>query len=71
MNVSIGTRVPVSLEMTAQVIRCRCGDPDSHNGVRGPATVCPKGEAEAPFEVGYWHRSAFRRLAHAIARRLR
>lgn len=27
--------------LEAVVVRCGCGDPDSHNGVRGPEGPCP------------------------------
>lgn len=32
---------PKIVEIGAQVIRCGCGDPDSHNGSRGSAYPCP------------------------------
>lgn len=31
-----------TIEVEAVVIRCGCGDPDSHNGTRGPARPCPQ-----------------------------
>jgi hypothetical protein len=46
----------------AVVIRCGCGDPDSHNGRRGPATTCPLPRAvEQRGTVSYWHKSWWRR----------
>lgn len=45
--------VPVGIEMQAVVIRCGCGDPDSHNGARGgPRLPCPAPRAIDELELG-------------------
>ena len=45
------------LEIEVTVIRCTCGQPESHQG-----QVCPQGRAENLGTVSYWHRSRWRRL---------
>lgn len=50
--------------LEVKIIRCGCGDPDSHNGARGPATVCPKPRAvEDKGVISYWHRNPLKRWA--------
>ena len=51
MNVKQGT-------LEAVVIRCGCGDPNSHFG-----EVCPKGIREDHGVVSYYHRNPLRRWA--------
>lgn len=33
---------PARQTLEVRAVRCGCGDPDAHNGVRGPAGLCPK-----------------------------
>lgn len=46
----------------AVVIRCRCGDPQSHDGA-----VCPVGQNENLGIISYWHRSFWKRLAWRLS----
>ena len=52
------------IEWQAVIIRCGCGDPDSHNGKRGPASPCPTPRGmEDLGVVAFWSRNPFKRLA--------
>lgn len=65
-----GLTVPANakeVRMTVRVVRCGCGDPDSHNGVRDGvqgrtcSTPLPFDDALDTREL-YWHRNPLRRL---------
>jgi hypothetical protein len=50
----------VSIEITGQVLRCRCGDPNAHKG-----NPCPKGEIEMQGRRGLisaYYRNPLKRL---------
>lgn len=72
----LGARGAISAEarvteisIGATVVRCGCGDPDSHNGTRGPAQLCPRPmRLERRGTIGYWHRNPFRRLLFRLRR---
>lgn len=56
-----GIQVPINTEsaqIDAVVIRCGCGNPDSHKG-----EVCPKGKPVNLGTIAYFHRNPLRRLA--------
>ncbi|MEK6323615.1 MAG: hypothetical protein AABN33_18395 [Acidobacteriota bacterium] len=54
---AIGRGKAREVSISAVVIRCRCGDPDSHRG-----EVCPRGEREDRGTVSYWHRNPLKRF---------
>lgn len=60
------TAQPVSISLAAVVIRCGCGEPESHAGA-----VCPTPrETEDLGIVNYWHMYWHRRLAYALSARI-
>lgn len=57
---------PTSATVSAVVIRCTCGKPESHAG-----QVCPKGKAVDLGVISYYHRNPLRRLAWRIKQKMR
>jgi hypothetical protein len=56
------SRSVVEMTTEAVIIRCRCGDPASHQG-----EICPKGQTVDLGVISYWHRNPLKRLAHAVS----
>lgn len=52
---------PVSIQVEGVVLRCGCGDPDSHAG-----QVCPRPVEEPLGVVAEWHRDLLRRILARI-----
>ena len=60
-----------SASLSAVVIRCGCGDPDGHNGLRGPAGPCPRPRATEDLGVvAYYHCNPLRRLLWHLRQQL-
>ena len=54
------------LSLSAVIIRCGCGDPDSHSKLGLP---CPRPKKyENRGELAYWHPSILRRTARRLKR---
>ena len=63
MNIPVGAK-EVSIE--AEVIRCTCGNPQSH--VPNP---CPQGVSEGNKVVAYWHKNPIKRAIGQFRIRMR
>lgn len=64
---SIVASTPTALTISAKVIRCGCGNPDSHNGKQGLATPCPKPKSVEDLGViSFYHTSWVKRWAWSI-----
>jgi hypothetical protein len=54
---------PAEASIEAVVIRCGCGDPDAHNGVRGAPSPCPRPRATEDLGVvSYYSPNPLKRL---------